>query len=129
MGDISRLLAGNGIIKLGERSTWKIADIRRIGSHDRQTKTFVVTPVRMIADGLGGRTRDLVLNEDIILQKKSIYYFGDKYNHFMPAVKKNLQSHFPKEHNNLTSYLKENKVKFDRKEDIEKIVQYIAQKN
>jgi hypothetical protein len=121
-----RLVASNSIVKLAEKQIWEVADIRKIGSHNRPSTTFAVTSYSTLTDRFGG-TQDLLLNEDLVLRKKATYYFGDMYNHFVPAGKKNLLLLFPKEQNSLTNYLKENKVNFDKKNDLEKIAQFLAQ--
>lgn len=123
-----RLIAGNNFVKLAEKRVWKVADIRKIGSHDRPANTFAVTSLRTLTDGFG-RTYDLVLNEDLVLRKKARYYFGDQYNRFVPAGKKNLLLFFPKEQNSLVNYLKENKVNFDKKDDLEKLALFLKEKN
>src|SRR5215204_979164 len=38
-----RLLANNGITKLTEKQVWVLADIRKIGAHNRPTTTVAVT--------------------------------------------------------------------------------------
>ncbi|HEX8334105.1 MAG TPA: hypothetical protein VF622_15905 [Segetibacter sp.] len=121
-----RLIESNSVVKLAERKVWEVADIRKIGSHDRPANTFAVTSFKTLTDGFGG-THDLVLNEDLVLRKKPKYYFGDTYNHFVPAGKKNLFLFFPKEYNGLANYLKKNKVNFNNKNDLEKVAQFLEQ--
>lgn len=121
-----RLVASNSVVKVAERKIWKVADIRKKGSHNRPAATYAVTSVRSITDGFG-RTYDLVLDEDLLLRKKGYYYFGDMYNNFVPADKKSLLSFFPKKENIVVNYLKENKVNFSKKDDLEKVVQFLAQ--
>jgi hypothetical protein len=121
-----RLVASNSVVKLAGKQVWEVADIRKIGSHNRPSTTFAVTSFSTITDRLG-RTQDLLLNEDVVVRKKTTYYFGDMYNHFVPAGKKNLLLLFPKKQNSLANYLKENKVNFDKKNDLEKLIQFLEQ--
>jgi hypothetical protein len=121
-----RIIASNSVVKLAEKQTWEVADIRKIGSHDRPSTTFAITSYSTLTDRFG-ETHDLLLKEDMVLRKKAKYYFGDTYNHFVPAGKKHLLLLFPKEQNSLANYLKENKVNFDRKADLEKVAQFLAQ--
>lgn len=121
-----RLIASNSAVKLAEKLIWEVADIRKIGSHNRPSTTFAVTSYSTLTDRLG-KTHDLILNEDLVLRKKANYYFGDAYNHFVHAGKKKLLMLFPKEQNSLANYLKENKVNFDKKDDLQKIVQFLDQ--
>ena len=123
-----RLVASNSVVKLAEKHIWELADIRKIGSHDRPSTTFDVTSYRTLTDKFG-KTHDLLLNEDLLLRKKTSYYFGDKYNHFTLAGKKNLMELFPKEQNILANYLKKNKVNFGKKDDLEKLLNNTRKSN
>ena len=120
-----KLLASNGAVRVAEKKVWEVADIRKMGSHDRPAKTFAVTTVRTITDRFG-RTLDLTLNEDVVLRKKPKYYLADTYSHFLIVNKKNLMSAFPKKQDVLSRYLKENKVNFNNKEDLEKLAAFIG---
>ncbi|HEY5967624.1 MAG TPA: hypothetical protein VIU35_06580 [Chitinophagaceae bacterium] len=123
-----RLLANNGITKLTEKQTWVLADIRKIGTHNRPTTTVAVTSLSSFTNGKdAAKSKDLIMNEDVVLKKETQYYFGDKYNFFVPASKKGLQQLFPKEHSSIEIYLKENKVNFNKKEDVEKLYQFLSQ--
>lgn len=123
-----RLMANDGAIKLTEKQVWVMADIRKIGTHNKPTTTVAVTSFSSYTNGLdAAKSKDLIMNEDILLRKETQYYFGDKFNLFVPANKKGLQQLFPKEHNSLDNYLKENKVNFNKKDDIEKLYQFLRQ--
>ena len=123
-----RLIANDGVIKLTEKQVWVLADIRKIGTHDRPTTTVAVTSLSSISNGKdAAKSKDLIMNEDIVLRKDTQYYFGDKYNLFVPANKKGLLQLFPKEHPSIENYLKENKVNFNKKHDIEKLYQFLHQ--
>ncbi len=68
---------------------------------------------------------DLVVDEDIVLKKIEQFYLGDNYNHFVLANKKNLLMLFPKEQQRIEAYLKENKINFTNKDDLEKMVRFL----
>jgi len=123
-----RLLADDGVVKLTEKQVWVLADIRKIGSHNRPTTTVAVTSFSTYTDGLdAAKSKNLIMNEDVVLRKETQYFFGDKYNLFVHANKKGLLQLFPKEQVSIENYLKENKVNFNKKEDIEKLYQYLRQ--
>ena len=121
-----RLVTSNSVARLTEKRVWEVADIRKIGSHDRPSTTYAVTSYSTLTDELG-HTRDLVLREDVVLRKKPEYYFGDMFNHFTPATKKNLLLLFPKKRASLNAYFNDNKVNFYNKADLEKIVQFLVE--
>ena len=121
-----RVLTGEGPVKLGERQVWEVADIRKIGSHNRQANTFSVTSYRTLTDGFG-RTLELVMNEDVLLRRRTYYYFGDAYNHFVPAGKKNLLAVYPEGKKTLSHYLDDHKVDFHNRGDLEKVIHFLNQ--
>jgi len=127
-GGYLRLMANSGVVKLTEKQIWVLADIRKIGTHNRPTTTVAVTSFSSYTDGRdAAKSKDLIMNEDVVLRKETQYYFGDKYNLFVPASKKGLLQLFPKEQQEIDNYLKENKVNFNKKEDIEKLYQFLLQ--
>jgi hypothetical protein len=136
-----RIIASNGTVKLAEKRTWHMADIRKIGSHGRSASTYNVDsykPIntdqtrsqdfKSIMDDLE-KTLDIVLTEDLVLQRKPVFYLGDRFGHFVLANRKNLLSLFPKEQTRITDYLKENKVDFNSKEDLIRLTRFLEQKS
>ena len=123
-----RIIANDGIIKLAEKQVWVVADVRKIGTHNRPTTTVAVTSFSSYTDERdAAKSHDLILNEDIVLRKETQYYFGDEYNHFVRAGKKKLLLLFPKEQRRIEDYVKENKVNFDKKDDLEKLSKFLSQ--
>ena len=123
-----RLIANYGEVKLAEKQLWVVADYRKIGTHDTPKNTVAITTVSNLADPAGrAKSYDFLLNEDLIIRKETQYYFGDEYNHFVRASKKKLLLLFPKDQLSIENYLKENKVDFDNKGDLEKIARFLAQ--
>lgn len=125
-----KLIADNGIVKLAEKQIWVVADIRKIGTHNRSSSTVAITSFSDYTDETArAKSYDLLINEDLVLRKETHYYFGDEYNHFTRAGKKKLLLLFPKEQQSLENYLKENKVNFDKKDDLEKLAQFLGQRH
>ena len=120
-----RIIADNDFVKLAEKQIWVVADIRKPGPHNTSTSTIGVTSVRTFRQGNDAVRNPLTLDEDIVLRKETHYYFGDEYNHFARAGKKGLFELFNKKQRSIENYLKENKVNFDKKDDIEKLYQFI----
>ena len=121
-----RIIADNDFVKLAEKQIWVVADIRKPGPHNTSTSTIGVTSVRTFRQGNDAVRNPLTLDEDIVLRKETHYYFGDEYNHFARAGKKGLFELFNKKQRSIENYLKENKVNFDKKDDIEKLYQFIS---
>ena len=125
-----RLIADDGIVKLAERQVWVLADIRKIGTHNRPMTTVAVTSYSTLTDGAArAKSQELIMNENVVLKKETQYYFGDKYNYFVRTGKKNLLQLFGREQQKIEDYLKENKVNFDKRDDLEKLTEFIAKHN
>lgn len=121
-----RVIADNEFVKLAEKQVWVVADIRKPGPHNTSTSTIGVTSVRAFRHGNDAVRNPLKLDEDIVLRKETQYYFGDEYNHFIRAAKKGLFELFNKKQRSIEDYLKENKVNFGKKDDIDKLFQFIS---
>lgn len=122
-----RIIGDNDYVKLAEKQVWVVADIRKTGTHNSSTSTAGITSARTFRHGNDVARNNLTLNEDIVLRKETQYYIGDEYNHFVRAGKKRLLQLFPKEQRSIENYLKENKVDFDKKDDLEKLAQFLGQ--
>ena len=109
-----------------EKQKWVVADVRKIGTHNKATTTVAVQSLSQYTDGTdAAKSKDLILSEDILLKKETLYFFGDKYNHFVRAGKKRLLNLFPKDEISIENYLKANKVNFDKKDDLEKLTLFL----
>jgi hypothetical protein len=120
-----RILSPGNSVKLAIRQVWIISETRQLGAYGSTNNSASMTSFKTMHEG--GRLYDLVVNEDIILKKETKYYFGDKYNQFVIASKTNLLLLFPKEEQLIGKYLKENRISFNNKEDLEKTVQFVEQ--
>ena len=123
-----RLIADDGGIKLAVKEIWVVADVRKIGTHNRPTSTVAISSLTSITNGKdAAKSKDLILNEDIVLRKETQYYFGNEYGHFVPATRKRLLQLFPKGQRRIGNYLKDSKVDFNKKDDVEKLYQFLSQ--
>jgi hypothetical protein len=118
-----RRVSGNNVGKLAVKQVWRFADKKKASAYNITSSVSSISSRSSYYDGR--RFHNLAVKEDIVLSKVEQYYIGDKYNRFVLAGKKNLLMLFPKEQNRIDMYLKENKVHFSNKEDLEKIVQFL----
>jgi len=118
-----KLIKDNNTIKLASKQTLRVSGRNKIGAYDMASPTSAINSYSSLIDQK--TIYKLIPREDIILTKKTEYYFGDKYNHFVLANKKNLLRLYSKHDGALTAYLKENNVDFNNREDLEKILQYL----
>lgn len=122
-----RLIGGDKEAKLAEKQIWVVSDIQKMGTHDKAKPSVAIYSFSTYTNGIdAAKSKDLIMNEDIVLRKETQYFFGDAYNHFVRATKKQLMLLFPKYQQSMENYLKENKVDFDNKADLEKLAQFLV---
>ncbi len=119
-----RLVVGNRLLKLAEKKIWEVVETQRMGAFNTPTSTASINSQAFY--NVNGTTYNLVLNEELVLRKVTLYYFLDSNNRMVPAGKKNLLKLFPKEQRRIETYLKDNAVDFTNRNDLEKIVQFIG---
>lgn len=122
-GGYVRLLSTGAQVKLALRQVWVIADSKQVGAFNTTNNAVGITSYSSYNEG--GRLYDLVVNEDVVLKKVEQYFLGDPYNHFVAANKKNLLSLFTKEPRRTEAYLRENKIDFAKRKDLDKVVQFL----
>ena len=81
-----KLISTNNAGKFGVRQKLKIDAIRKQGAYNTSSSVSSVKSVN--AQNYGGRMIKLLVKEDVLLVKEMQYYFGDEFNHFLPANKK-----------------------------------------
>ena len=123
-----KIIADYGAVKLAEKQIWVVADVRKVGTHNSAKSSVAITSLGTYSDeGARAKSYDLVINENTIIRKETQYFFGDANNRFARTGKKRLLLLLPKDELSIETYLKENKVNFDKKEDLVRIVQFIGQ--
>ena len=122
-GYVNLIKDTNGI-KLAAKQTLRVASKNKIGAYDMSNPTSAIDSYGTLIDQRG--VYNLLPREDIILVKKTQYYFGDKYNRFVLATRKNLMEQFSKQSRTLNTYLKENNVDLNSRKDLEKLLQFLA---
>jgi hypothetical protein len=119
-----KLIKDTNGIKLAAKKTLTVTGKNKIGGYDMASPTTSIDSYStLMADK---SIYKLVPKEDVTLTKKTQYYFGDKYNRFFGATRKNLLREFSKQSAALNSYLKENHINFNSREDLEKLLQFLA---
>jgi hypothetical protein len=119
-----RLVTGNQVAKLAVKQVWRVVDKRKSGVYN--TTSPASSSTSFSSYFVYGKQHDLIVNQELDMVKVEQYYLGDKNNHILVAAKKNLLMLFPKEREELESFLKDNKINFTDKEDLEKIVAFMG---
>ena len=119
-----KLIKDNNTIKLAAKQTLRLSAKTKIGAYNMPSSSSAIDSYSSLV--IDNKNYNLTPREDITLTKKTEYYFGDKYNHFVLANKKNISRLYSKQDGKITEYLKVNNVDFNKWEDIEKLFQYLT---
>ena len=119
-----KLLKDTNGIKLAAKQTLRLSGKDKIGGYGMANPTSAIDSYGTLIDQKG--IHNMIPREDITLTKKTQYYFGDKYNRFVLATRKNLLQQFSKQGRTLNAYLKENNVNLNNSEDLQKLLQFLA---
>lgn len=65
--------------------------------------------------------------QNIKIAEKNSFFFIDKNNHLHPAKKRNILSFFPKYRRTIKRFLRENKISFNREEDLKELLKFCDQ--
>lgn len=108
--------------KLGERSYVKIADKRKKGAFNLTTIANIESDDAFRADY---KSHSLMINEDIILIKGTIFYLSNRNGDFLPANRKNVLKLFPKQQSQIEAYLERNDINFQNETDINNLLRFL----
>ncbi len=118
------VVSNNGSIKLATKQGFKILDKQKTAAYDMSSSVSSIRNVNSYTTE--GKIYNLAVREEVVLTRETYYYFGNKYNQFAPATKKDIMSLYPKHRNEISKYIKENEVRFQDREDLEKLLQFLA---
>ena len=119
-----KLIKDTNGIKLAEKHTLRLVGKTKIGAYGLANPASAIDSYGTLINETG--MYKMVPREDITLMKKTEYYVGDKYNRFVLATRKNLLQHFSKQGRILNTYLKEKNVDLNNRDDLEKLLQFLA---
>jgi hypothetical protein len=118
-----QLITSNTTAKLAKREALAIADVKKAGAYDQYSSTSSITTVKSVR--LQDRVTNFTESQELTIVKETTYYVGDTYNHFLPANKKNIIKLFGKKQNAIEQYLKDNKVTFNKEEDLKALITFL----
>ncbi|MGN6616527.1 MAG: hypothetical protein ACTHJ5_05080 [Ilyomonas sp.] len=110
-------------IKLAKRESIDVTDELKMGGYGQTSSTSAITSISSIYRG----TEVAKLNSrgELLLLKHTRYFIGDKFNNFIPATKKNIIKSFKVKDAIAEDFLKENKIQFNKEEDLEKLITFL----
>lgn len=119
-----KLIKDTNGIKLAVKETLIVSGKDKIGAYGMANPTSAIDSYGKLIDQTG--IYHLVPREDIMLAKKIQYYFGDRFNQFVWATRKNLVQQFSRQSRTLNAYLKENNIDLDNRDDLVKLLRFLA---
>ena len=119
-----RLVKESNGIKLAAKQTLKISGKDKTGAYGMSNPTSAIDNYGVLMDQRG--IYRLTPQEDVSLTRKTLYYFGDRYNEFVLATKKSLLQQFSEQSKTLNTYIKDNNINFNNRDDLEKLLQFLV---
>ena len=119
-----KLIKDTNGVKLALKQTLKLSGKDKIGAYGIPNPTSAIDSYGKLINQSG--SYNLVPREDIMLAKKTLYYFGDRYNRFVWATRKNLLQRFSKQSRAINAYLKDNNIDLNSREDLDKLHLFLA---
>ena len=115
---------GSAIASLAKNSRINLEDIRKASGYGNYTSLGAVSHYNSVSNST--HTQYLSADRKLTFVTRVSYYIGDKYNHFLPATKKNVLNVFGNK-KELESYITGNKIDFTKEDDLKKLINYISQ--
>lgn len=118
-----RRLGGGVQARLAAKQYWKITDRRKQGGYNTTSSLAASVPRGYFS--AGNRMQRLNTSTELVLERATAYYFGNRNNRFLVAGKRNILALFPKLEKQITAYIKEHKPDFNNKADLEQMLTFL----
>jgi hypothetical protein len=111
--------------KLFKRERYALVNREKIGGYNQPSATSAIESYGNFTNNQGVMETNLLVKENLTFKKRTDYFFSDKFNHSIPANKKNLYRVFSKKKNGIDKYLNNNQVDFNKEEDLVRLLSYL----
>jgi hypothetical protein len=119
-----RLLGATPNVKLAKKQWLKLMDREKYGGYGQTYSGTDIVNVKMLDDGK--QVHQLTVKENVVFAPTVQYYFGDRWDHFVLASKKNVLELFAKHEDAIRNYMKQTKVDFKKEEDVQALFAFLA---
>ena len=106
------------------RRSLKYNGSEKKGAYGGYSTTTAVTSYSSLNVNVGSGYMKLLPDENALYIFQDDYYFSGKFNQFYPATKKGMYELFSKNEKQIKNFIEENKIDFDKKEDLEKLTAF-----
>lgn len=117
-----QLVAGNSTLKMAKKILLEMTNKEKLGAMEAPGFGAIETYNKFTGSQ---HMRDLVAKERLTFSEHVAYYFGDRFNHFSRANKKGLLKMYSKQGKEVEKWLDENKIDFNKEEDLQKTFGYL----
>ena len=117
-------LISGGTVKVVMKEYIKLKETQKQDSYGTSSSGSSTTSYGSLP--VGGNFYMLTANEDMVFQKTREYYLSDQSGRFVSYTKKNVIQLFPQHEDKIKAYLKSNKVKFDNRDDLIRLADYLS---
>ncbi|MEP6595878.1 MAG: hypothetical protein ABJA71_08015 [Ginsengibacter sp.] len=115
----------NSVGKILRRQQFLITKKDKSGSLNQSSTAAIDTYSSLSDNNSGVMPYDLVARENLTLSLKTDLFFGDKFENFRRANKKNLLKIFFKKKEAIDNYLKTHEVNFNKEDDLKNLLAYL----
>ena len=113
----------NGNVKIGKKEYYDFKKSEKKDPYGTTSSGSATTSYNMLSTA--SNYYKLKVNEDMVFSKSNLYYISTNDNKFILYNKRNVYKLFPQEKEKIKSYIKLNKTKFDKQNDLIKMAEYI----
>ena len=115
-------ISGNSTLKIAKAKSFEMSNREKLGALDSPTTGSIDTYTKYTGSQ---HMKDLVAKERLTYKERINYYFGDRFNHFSRANKKELVKMYRNNEKKLEKWLDENKIDLANEDDLKKLCIYL----
>ncbi len=123
-----RKIAGDKNFMLAAMQYTRLADVRKAGPYGTTTSTGSVDNYSSLISSTTGGVYKLRVNVETVFTMRCDYFFSNPQDKFVPAKKSNLLKMFPDQEEKIKKYLKDESIRFNNKEDLVKLTNFLRQR-
>ena len=117
-----QFISGNSNLKIAKKKILEMTNKEKLGAMESPTFGAIDTYNKFTGSQ---HMKDLVAKERLTFSEHITYYFGDRFNRFSKANKKGLLKMYSKQEKELEKWLVENKIDFNKEDDLKKLFEYL----
>jgi hypothetical protein len=113
-------------VKLAIHQKFATINAEKMGAYEQSSAVSSIRTYKSFTTNTGQR-QNLKLKGDLVLAIESAFYFVDQNNRTYKANKSALRKIFPEKKNIIRDFVKEEKIDFNKEEDLRKLLQYCSE--